>query len=386
MSRVLSSVFPLQSPLRPDPIPWLQETYLASFEAKLLATFLLVALLPLGIEIADRVRRVFRRRYGKQLAEASSVLVLAGFVVAAVYVFGVIWQVTYLLRYTLETMLIDRWLAARQLITAAVIVTAYLVMRFVNRSIDKLSQTKALTKHQSEVAYHVADIGIVAFAGTVLLTLWGIDLTNIFLGAGAITAIVALTARETLTAMIAGFILLFSRPFAVGDWIEVNETAGIVTDVTIFTTQIQTFGDKHVLVPNDKVTNSPLTNYSKNDQLRVDVDVGVDYDADLERARSTIVEGVEDLEEIKNAPNPQVIAKRFDDSSVVVECRVWISDPTMRRKLDAQTAVIDAISDAFDREGITIPYPQRVHSARDEPGFRVSGPNPDETELGTVSD
>ncbi|QCS42840.1 mechanosensitive ion channel family protein [Natrinema versiforme] len=386
MSRLLSSPFPLRAPLRPEPIPWLQETYLSSFEAQVVATLLVVALLPVGIRGASSVRSIVRRRNGRQLAEASAVLVLAIVVVLSVYTFSVIWQVTYVLRVTLETMLIDRWLAAQQLISAGVVVTAYLAIRFVNRSIDKLAQTNALTKHQSEVAYHVTDIGIVAFAGTVLLTLWGIDLTNIFIGAGAITAVVALTARETLTAMLAGFILLFSRPFAVGDWIEVDETTGIVTDVTIFTTKIQTFGDKHVLVPNDQVTNSPLTNYSKNDQLRIDVDVGVDYTDDLEDARSAIVDAVGDLEEIKNAPNPQVIAKRFDESAVVLECRVWIGDPTMRRKLDAQTAMIEAIMDAFDREGITIPYPQRVHAARDEPGFRVSGPNPEETGIRTVND
>ncbi|ELY69257.1 mechanosensitive ion channel family protein [Natrinema versiforme] len=386
MFRVLSSVFPLRSSLRPEPIPWLQETYLSSFEAQVVATLLVVAVLPVGIRAASHVRSIVRRRNGRQLAEASAVLVLASIVFLSVYAFSVIWQVTYVLSVTLETMLIDRWLAAQQLISVAVVVIAYLAIRFVNRSIDKLAQTNALTKHQSEVAYHVTDIGIVAFAGTVLLTLWGIDLTNIFIGAGAITAVVALTARETLTAMLAGFILLFSRPFAVGDWIEVDETTGIVTDVTIFTTKIQTFGDKHVLIPNDQVTNNPLTNYSKNDQLRIDVDVGVDYTDDLEHARSVIVDAVGDLEEIKNAPNPQVIAKRFDESAVVLECRVWIGDPTMRRKLDAQTAMIEAIMDAFDREGITIPYPQRVHAARDDSGFRVSGPNPEETGIRPIND
>ncbi|WP_049990501.1 mechanosensitive ion channel family protein [Natrinema salifodinae] len=386
MVRLPSIVLSLQSPLRPDPILRLQELYFSSFETQVFATLFLIALLPLGAEVASHVRTRVRRRYGRQLAEASSVLVLAAVVVADVYAFSVVWHVTYMLRYTLDVMLIDRWLAARQLVSAAVAVTAYLAIRFVNRSIDKLAQTDAITKHQSEVAYHVTDICIVGFAGTILLSLWGIDLTNIFIGAGAITAVVALTARETLAAMLAGFILLFSRPFYVGDWIAIDETTGIVTDVTIFTTKIQTFGDRHVLVPNDQVTSSPLINYSRNDQLRVDVEVGVGYDTDLEHARAVVADAVADLEEIKNAPNPQVVATRFDDSAITLECRVWIGDPTMRRKLDAQTAVIEAIVDAFDREGIEIPYPQRVHAARDDPGFRVRSATPEETELGTATD
>ncbi|ELY38224.1 mechanosensitive ion channel family protein [Natronorubrum tibetense] len=370
MSWFVSSA-PLQSSsLRPDPIPWIQETYLASLEMQLLATVVLAVVVLLGFGAASRFQDVVRRRSGTQLAEASSVLFLGAVVVGGVYAFSVIWHVTFVLEYTLRTMAIDRWFAAQQLVTGAIVLTAYLAIRFVNRSIDKLSQTRAITRHQSEVAYHVSDVAIVALAAAMVLTLWGIDLTNIFIGAGAITAIVALTARETLTAMLAGFILLFSRPFHVGDWIEINETTGIVTDVTIFTTKIQTFDDKHVLVPNDEVTNSQLTNYSQNDQLRIAVDVGIDYDDDPEHARSVIVDAVEDLESIKNAPNPQVVGKRFDDSAIVLECRAWIADPTMRRKHDAQTDVMDAIVDAFDREGIEIPYPQRVHAARND-GFRI---------------
>ncbi|WP_339103953.1 mechanosensitive ion channel family protein [Haloterrigena salinisoli] len=356
--------------LRPAPIPELQRTYLDSVEIQLLATLLLAVVLVAGIGVASRVRDIARRRHGRQIAEASYVFVLGGLVTGGVYGFSVFWRVTYVLEYTLSAMMIDRWLAAQQLVTLAIALSAYLAMRFVNRSIDKLAQTRALTKHQSEVAYHVSDVAIVAFAATMILTLWGIDLTNIFIGAGAITAVVALTARETLTAMLAGFILLFSRPFYVGDWIEVNETTGIVTDVTIFTTKIQTFDDKHVLVPNDEVTDSQLINYSQNDQLRVDVEVGIDYDTDIDHARSVVVDATEDLESIKNAPNPQVIATEFGESAILLECRVWIADPTMRRMLQAQTNVIEAITTAFEREGITIPYPHRVHAAREE-GFSV---------------
>ncbi|MXV63727.1 mechanosensitive ion channel [Natronorubrum sp. JWXQ-INN-674] len=361
-----------ESPLRPDPVPWIQETYLATTELQLLATLLLAVFVVATLSWTSRFQELLRRRYGTQLAEASSVVLLGAVVIAGVYAFSVIWHVTYVLEYTLSTMAIDRWLAAQQLVTGAIVLTAYLAIRFINRSIDKLAQTRAVTKHQSEVAYHVADVAIVAFAATVILTLWGIDLTNIFIGAGAITAIVALTARETLTAMLAGFILLFSRPFYVGDWIAVEDTSGIVTDVTIFTTKIQTFDDRHVLIPNDEVTNSPLTNYSQNDQLRVEIDVGIDYEDDPAHARSVIVDAVSDLESIKTAPAPQVVTKGFGESAILLECRVWIADPTMRRQLTARTDVVEAITSAFDREGITIPYPQRVHTSRND-AFQIDG-------------
>ncbi|MFU8868876.1 mechanosensitive ion channel family protein [Natronococcus sp.] len=379
------SSLPLELVLQPDAVEWFQETYLDTAEAQLFATALLVILIVVGATSASRVYDALRRRYGRKLGEVVSLLILGIVVAIVVYSFSAIWGVLFVLEFTLQSATIDRWEAAQQIITLGIAATAYLTIRFVNRSIDALAEKSAVTKHQSEVAHHVADVAIIAAAATVILSLWGINLTNIFLGAGAITAIVALTARETLAAMLAGFVLLFSRPFHVGDWIEVNETTGIVTDVTIFTTKIQTFDDKHVLVPNDEVTSSQLTNYSRNNQLRVEVEVGVDYDTDVSRAREIIVEAVDDCEIIKDSPNPQVVTKAFGDSSILLECHVWIGNPTKRRTHDARTAVIESVAAAFDREDISIPYPQRVHSPRGD-GFRIeSGPR-EEAGISTTDD
>ncbi|MCU4975602.1 mechanosensitive ion channel family protein [Halobacteria archaeon AArc-m2/3/4] len=378
--------FLLQSPLRPDPIPWIQETYLSSLESQLLATGLLVVVALLATVGIRRSVPSVRRRYGPQIAEASAVAGLLVVVLGSIYAFSVIWHVTFVLRRTLAAMAFDRWIVTLNLVTITIAVVAYLCIRFVNRSIDKLAETRALTNHQSEVAYHVADVAIVGSAATLALTLWGIDLTNIFIGAGAITAIVALTARETLTSMLAGFILLFSRPFRVGDWIEVNDRSGIVKDVTIFNTKIQTFGDKHVLIPNDEITSSQLTNFSRNDQLRVEIEIGVDYETDLEYARDVIVDAVCDLESIKRTPNPQVVAKRFGDSAVLLELQLWIGDPTKRRTWDARTDAIEAVMAAFDREGISIPYPHRVHSPRDDDGYPIRGMERDEMGLTAPQD
>ncbi len=369
--------FPLYVSLRPEPIRQIQNQYLTSFPLQVLATVLVVAA---GIGAVVAVRRIesrLRERYGTVLAEVATLAVLAVLVVLGVYSFAVVWKVTADLERELGSVSITTTLIVQLLLSVGTVAVAYFAVRFINRSIDKLSETKAITTHQSEVAYHVADVAIAGVAVLVLLTVWGIDLTNIFIGAGAITAVVALTARETLTSVLAGFILLFSRPFRVGEWIEVDDdndedgTSGIVTDITIFHTELQTFDDKQVLIPNDRITSSTLTNYARNDQLRLEIEVGIDYDTDPERARSVALSAVEDLAEIKPRPEPQTVTRRFGESSIVLEVHVWIEDPTMRRALDARTAVIEAITAAFDREGITIPFPQRVHSAREGTEFAV---------------
>ncbi|MDL5360891.1 mechanosensitive ion channel family protein [Halalkalicoccus sp. NIPERK01] len=371
------------SSLRPDPVVDIQQAYFSDIGVQLLATAALVALVVLSLDFGRRVETFVGRRYDRHVGEASRIVWLLFVVATGIYALSVVWHVTYFIRLVLETLAIDRWTAIKQLVTVSLVLVAYLLIRFLNRSIDELQRTSSLTKHQSEVAYHVADIGIALGAMTLVLTLWGVDLTNIFIGAGAITAIVGLAARETLAAVLAGFILLFSRPFRVGDWIEVKDHSGIVKDVTIFNTKIQTFSDEHVLVPNDIITESDLTNLSRNDQLRVEIEVGIDYGTEIEHARAVIVDAVSDLDSIKSSPDPQVVAKRFADSSILLELRVWIGDPTMRRKWNAQTEAMEAIKEAFDREGITIPYPQRVQSARGD-GFDVDVPSTDETPPPTV--
>jgi small conductance mechanosensitive channel len=374
----------LELTLQPESVEWVQRTFLDTLGAKLVATTLLLTLIAGGAASASRMYDRLTRRYGSKLAEVVSLAILGVIVALVVYSFSAIWEVIYVLEFALGSATISRWEAARQIVTLGIVATAYLTIRFVNRSIDTLAETRAITKHQSEVAHHVADVAIIAAAATVILSVQGINLTNIFLGAGAITAIVALTARETLAAMLAGFVLLFSRPFRVSDWIEVNDTSGIVTDVTIFTTKIQTFDDKHVLVPNDEVTSSQLTNYSRNEQLRLEVEVGIDYDTEVRHARGVIADTVSELDSIKSSPNPQVVTKELGESAIVLECHAWIGQPTMRRTHDARTDVIEAIVAALDREGISIPHPQRVHSTRDEQ-FTIAEPS-EEASLSTTTD
>lgn len=198
-------------------------------------------------------------------------------------------------------------------------------------------------------------------------------------GAGVATAVLGLAAQRTVAAIIAGFFLLFTRPFRVGDWIEVvddgEETAsGIVEDVTISHTKILTFNDEHLLVPNDQVTSNRLTNYTRNQRLRIDVEVGLDYETDLDVAREVAVSATRDVDLVSSVRDPKTVLDRFGDSEIALEVQFWIDEPSRRRALRARTAVITAIKQAFDREGITIPFPLRTHDTRAGEGFRVDVP------------
>ncbi len=96
-----------------------------------------------------------------------------------------------------------------------------------------------------------------------------------------------MAARQTLGSLLAGFMLMFARPFEIGDWVEIEEKEGIVTDISIVNTRIQTFDGEYVMIPNDTVGGSTIVNRSRKGRLRLEVDVGIDYDARRRTGRRT---------------------------------------------------------------------------------------------------
>ena len=255
----------------------------------------------------------------------------------------------------------------RLLVTFFLLLGAWGATVFVERVISVVAaENNSLTRHQQEVGYNVAKVGLYLLAVVAAVAAWGIRIGDVLLGAGFLSVVLGLAARQTLASVLAGFILLFGRPFDIGDWIVVDDQEGVITDVSIFNTELRTVNGEFVVIPNDVVTNTSLVNRSRRGRLRVDVEVGVDYDTDLDRARELATEAVADRagDVIQDVPEPKTVLVRFDDSAVVLETRFWIDDPSAERRWEAQTQAVTAIRQAFEAAEITIPFPQRTLNQR----------------------
>jgi len=229
-----------------------------------------------------------------------------------------------------------------------------------------------LTDHQREIVIRMGQIAILLAAGLIILTVWGINPEGLLVGAGFLGIVVGLAARQTLGALIAGFVLMFSRPFEIGDWVEIGDQEGVVTDITIMNTRLENFNGEVVYLPNDRVNERAIVNRSRRGSLRLRVDVGIDYETDPELAKNVAMETIKQIDIIADAPPPQIVPKSFGDSAIVLEMRFWIDHPTPPRKWNATERVVTNVKAAFDREGIKIPFPQRELSGRTETnGFRV---------------
>ncbi|SIR62174.1 mechanosensitive ion channel family protein [Natronorubrum thiooxidans] len=273
-----------------------------------------------------------------------------------------------------EQLDLDDVIIGRAIVSFILIIGTLIFTRFVKRIVSEvLGSASAVTDHQREITHRISQVVIWAVSIVVILGIWVDDLGGLLVGAGFLGIVVGMAARQTLGTVIAGFVLMFDRPFEIGDWIEVEDHEGIVTDISIVNTRIQSFDGEYIMIPNDLISSSMVINRSRRGRLRVEIDVGVDYTTDVERAVKIAHEEVSNLEKSLNGPSPQVITKEFADSAVVLGVRFWIDRPNARRRAEARTAAIHAIKTAFDDEGIKIPYPQRELSGRAETGgFRVA--------------
>lgn len=249
---------------------------------------------------------------------------------------------------------------AQAIVTFILAVGALIVTRFIKRMINEVfDSASAVTDHQREITQRISQVIIWSAATVIVLSVWVEDLGGLLVGAGFLGIVVGMAAQQVLGTILSGFVLMFARPFEIGDWIEVEDQQGIVTDISIVNTRIRSFDGEYIMVPNDLISSEIVTNRSRCGRLRVEVDVGVDYSSDVDHAAELAQSTVSDLEESLPAPEVQVVTKEFGDSAVVLGVRFWIDNPTARRYTTARTTAINAIKEAFDKEGIKIP----THSA-----------------------
>lgn len=352
------------------------QTYFVTPESRVAASAVAMAAL---VTVALAIRRGghrFKREYPADDVEAVQAV---GFSVAAAvtaWFLVVVWRAENAVASSLEVIRFGPRQGVLALVAVLTLIVAYTLTRVSKGLLDRRGGD-VITAHRREVIHHVVQIGVYLTATAFVLSLAGVNPANLLVGAGAVGLVVGLAARQTLGSVLAGLVLIFSRPFEVRDWIVIGDQEGIVTDITLFNTQLRTYDDEHVIIPNDEVGKSEVVNRSRSGRLRCSVDVGIDYDADVGRAADVAERAMAecDAEPLLSQPSPVAVGKQFGDSAVVLECRFWISDPSAPRLWQTQTAVIRAIKDAYEREGIKIPFPQRELMGREETaGLRLSAP------------
>ena len=183
----------------------------------------------------------------------------------------------------------------------------------------------------------------------------GVDITSFAAILAAVGFAVGMALKDTLGNVAAGFMLLVFRPFKIDEYIKVADVEGTVEEINLFTTRLNTADRRHIIIPNGKIFDETMINYSRNPRRRVDVTVGVSYDADLKKTRQVLQTAIANVPDTLQDPSPQVCLVELGDSAVVWSCRTWC--PT-DQYWSVREQLTEHIKISLDAARIGIPYPQ----------------------------
>ena len=202
---------------------------------------------------------------------------------------------------------------------------------------------------------------IIRYAGFILtlvvaLGQFGVQTTSIIAVLGAAGLAIGLALQGTLSNVASGIMLLLLRPFSVGDWIETNSISGAVREIGLFSTQIDTFENVFISVPNSSIWSSTIVNNSRHNVRRMDIDIGVGYDSDLDIVETALLSLSED-ERVLSDPEPIFLVVDYADSAILVRLRLYARyDDFFALNWDLKRR----LKPLLDEHKIEIPFPQRV--------------------------
>lgn len=202
---------------------------------------------------------------------------------------------------------------------------------------------------------------IVRYAGFILtlvvaLGQFGVQTTSIIAVLGAAGLAIGLALQGTLSNVASGIMLLLLRPFSVGDWIETNSISGTVREIGLFSTQIDTFENVFISVPNSSIWSSTIVNNSRHNIRRMDIDIGVGYDSDLDVVEKALLSLTKD-ERVLTNPEAVFLVVDYADSAIVVRVRLYARyDDFFALSWDLKRR----LKPVLDEHEIEIPFPQRV--------------------------
>lgn len=226
-------------------------------------------------------------------------------------------------------------------------------------------RVNASPKIDNTIGNFVASIAkwvILLMVLTAILGLFGIEATSLVAVLGAATLAIGLALQGTLGDLAAGFMIILFRPYKNGQYVDIGGTAGTVVDINLFVTELVTADNVQIIVPNGQAWGAIITNYSHHDTRRCDFTFGIDYSDDVDTAMKIILDLARADTRVFEAPEPWVRVTNLGDSSVDLGVRLWCNaSDYWNLKFD----MTKAVKEAFDKGGISIPYPHSVEIKRD---------------------
>ena len=245
----------------------------------------------------------------------------------------------------------------------AAFVVAYVVgKRAVLPLLDRVLEARNLDRHAKTPIRKLVWIVYLFVAITAAFGVAGYNgfLRSLATVAAAATLAIGFAMQDVLKNFVAGVFIFVEKPFKIGDWIEWDGNSGVVEDISLRITRLRTFDNELLTVPNGQLTDSVVKNPVDANKLRLKFVFGIGYDDDVEAATDIILEEARAHEGIMDDPEPSVRLTELGDSSVGLQSRIWIANPSRADFVKTRGEYVRRVKARFDEEGIDIPYPHRT--------------------------
>lgn len=243
------------------------------------------------------------------------------------------------------------------LIVAAlvIIIIGYIITKLITKIIDRAMKRSKIEVGAKNFLLSVIRIALYTVVLVMALSVLKVPISSIITILGAAGLAVSLALQTCLSNLAGGFIILFSKPFVAGDIIEFDNTVGTVRAISILYTKLDTFDGKTAFIPNGKVSDAKLINYTESPLRRIDLTFPISYGEDFTKAQGIIGEVINSLPLIQSIPCPIVRMGRHGESSIEIDALVWVRNADY---ISTRYDLLEKVKAAFDENGIEIPYSQ----------------------------
>ncbi|WP_421792648.1 mechanosensitive ion channel family protein [Hyphobacterium sp.] len=249
------------------------------------------------------------------------------------------------------------------LLALLILIIGYMVAGAVKRTVIRISQQNPrIDDTLANFFASIARYAILLVVFIAVLNRFGVETTSLVAAIGAAAFAVGLALQGTLSNVASGVMLVFFRPYSLGDFVEVAGVSGTVKDINLFTTELATPDNKTIIVPNGQAWGDVITNYTVKPTRRVDFTFSISYDDDIDKAMDVVRAHFDADDRVHKEPEFFIGVKAHGESSIDLTARAWADTS------DYWGVYFDAmkgVKEAFDKNDIEIPYPHAVEISKD---------------------
>lgn len=238
--------------------------------------------------------------------------------------------------------------------TIAFFVLGLVIIKIV-QTITKSATLKSSRLDNSAATFVISVVSVILYVSLIiiLITSLGFSTAGIIAGFSAVALAVALALKDSLGSLANGVIIIFTKPFKKGDYVQINEYDGLIQDIRLFNTKILTYSNEEIIIPNNEILNTKLINYSAMPLRRVSIDVPIPYDSDTDEVKEILLSCISTYKYTVRTPAPSVILKGYQDSALLFAARVWTLNENY---WDTLYDLYEVIFKALKERGYSIPF------------------------------